>query len=436
MQAEFLKKLDDSYEQSKDYNPEELDWLKWDWKEIENDTENEIPDTSVSKERLHEIVTATAQYPENFNINSKVKKNLEARKKAFEEWKAIDWSTWEALAFWTLLKENYKVRITGQDSGRGTFSHRHSVLHDSETGERHIPLNHINGEQGQYEVHDSLLSELWVLGFEYGYSLSSPNALTIWEWQFWDFANGAQMIFDQFIASSETKWFRKSNLTMLLPHGYEGQWPEHSSARLERYLQACAENNLRVVSCTTPANFFHCLRRQLHSKDRKPLAIMSPKSLLRHKWVVSSVEDFTTWGFKPILWEVEKLKKVKKVILCSGKVYYDLLDARQKKWVDDTALLRVEQFYPFDTALLQKELGKYKGYKEIIWCQEESKNMWAWNFVRDYISEGSGKNVQYIWRPASASPATWYAKLHAAEQNKIIEECFPEFQEQEKSQAA
>jgi len=424
MQDDFTKILDESFKKADTYKPKELDWLGGSWSHIENEDSSNIPDTSISKEILSNIITSTTQFPENFHVNSKVKRSLDAKKKMFEEWKPIDWSTGEALAFWSLLGEKFKVRITGQDSGRGTFSHRHSVFHDGETWEKYIPLNHISEDQAEYEVHDSLLSELAVLGYEYWYSLSAPDALTIWEGQFWDFSNGAQMIIDQFIASSETKWFRKSNLTMLLPHGYEGQWPEHSSARLERYLQACAENNMRVVNCTTPANFFHCLRRQVHSKDRKPLVVMSPKSLLRHKSVVSNIEDFTHSKFKPIIWEKEKLVNVKKVILCSGKVYYDLLEARETKKINDTAILRVEQFYPFDTSLLQKELGKYKWYKQIVWCQEESKNMWAWNFIRDYISEASGKNVEYIWRPASASPATWYAKIHEDEIKKFIEESF------------
>ena len=424
LQNSFSSILDAAYKKSQDYKPKELDWLKWNWSHIKNEDVNEIPNTSVSKEVLSQIITSTTQFPDTFNINSKVDRNLKAKKKDFEEGKPVDWSTWESLAFWSLVQEKYRVRITGQDSWRGTFSHRHSVFHDSKTWDKHIPLNHVDDEQAEYEVHDSFLSELAALGYEYGYSLSSPDALTIWEGQFWDFANGAQMIIDQFIASSETKWFRKSNLTMLLPHWYEWQWPEHSSARLERFLQACAENNMRVVNCTTPANFFHCVRRQVHSADRKPLVVMSPKSLLRHKWVVSDIEDFTDSKFQPIIWEKEKIENVKKVILCSGKVYYDLLEARETKKKNDTAIIRVEQFYPFDVALLQKELEKYKWYKQIVWCQEESKNMWAWNFIRDYISEASGKNVEYVWRPSSASPATWYAKIHEEEKQQFIEESF------------
>jgi 2-oxoglutarate dehydrogenase E1 component len=321
------------------------------------------------------------------------------------------------------------VRLTGQDSGRGTFSHRHSMLHDAVTAKRYSIFSPFE-KTAKYEVYDSVLSEYGVLGFEYGYSLSAPNTLTIWEAQFGDFANGAQIMFDQFIASAEVKWMRKSGLVMLLPHGYEGQGPEHSSARLERCLQACADNNLRVVNITNPANFFHALRRQIIGKDRKPMVVMSPKSLLRHKLATSTLKEFSELSFRPLIGETNKISaedKVRKVVLCSGKVYYDLLEARETAKINDVALVRLEQLYPFPKEELKAELKKYKN-AEVIWCQEEPRNMGAWKFVEELIEEvlvelkHKISRPKYVGRVACASPATGYGSYHAKEQKKLIDE--------------
>ncbi len=426
MVGEFEEFLSAEFEKSTTYTPLEADWLKGDWSNIKNG-DNSIVQTKVAGKKLQELISKTLEIPANFNANPKIVKTLEARKHAVESGKDIDWGTGEALAFASLLDEGFGVRITGQDSGRGTFSHRHSVLHDSNNGNRHSIFSNF---KAKYEVYDSVLSEYSVLGFEYGYSLSTPNGLTIWEAQFGDFSNGAQIMFDQFIASSEVKWLRKSNLVMLLPHGYEGQGPEHSSARLERYLQACADDNLRVCNITSPANFFHALRRQLHSKDRKPLVIMSPKSLLRHKLATSTIAEFSDLTFRPIIAESSEITaeaKVRKVVICSGKVYYDLLEARTALKINDVALIRLEQFYPFPKEELQNELKKYKN-AEVIWCQEEPKNMGAWKFVDDLIEESlievkhKNSRAKYVGRIACASPATGYGSYHAKEQKNLIDE--------------
>ncbi len=421
--------LDSEFEKSEDFEAKEANWLKKDWSHIENGEKTQAK-TAIAKEELEGLIAKTTKIPEGFNVNSKIRKQFETREKTFKSGKNIDWGLAENLAFASLIKEGFPVRITGQDSGRGTFSHRHSILHDLENGAKYSVFSELENEKADYEVFDSILSEYGVLGFEYGYSLSMPNGLTIWEAQFGDFSNGAQIMFDQFIASAEAKWLRKSGLVMLLPHGYEGQGPEHSSARLERYLQACADDNLRVCNITNPANFFHALRRQLHSKDRKPLVIMSPKSLLRHKLAVSKVEEFTDFHFKPIIEETEDLKadeKIKKLVLCSGKIYYDLHEARSAKEIDDIAIIRLEQIYPFSSQEVSAQFKKYKN-AEIIWCQEEPKNMGAWKFVEELIEE-SANNIKhksprprYIGRAASASPATGYASYHAKEQKALIEE--------------
>lgn len=427
--GEFEAHLQSEFEIASKFKPTEADWLKADWSKIK-DGDNSVLKTAVEAKKLQEVIKKITEVPANFNVNPKIARQLEARKSVVEAGKDIDWGTAESLAFASLLTEGYPVRITGQDSGRGTFSHRHSVLHDAVNASRYFPLNNLGEKAAQYEVHDSVLSEFAVLGFEYGYSLSTPYGLTIWEAQFGDFANGAQVIFDQFIASSEVKWLRKSNLVMLLPHGYEGQGPEHSSARLERYLQACADDNLRVVNITNPANFFHALRRQLYSKDRKPLVVMTPKSLLRHKLAVSTLDEFSAVeSFRPVIGEVEKLAadKVKKVIICSGKVYYDLLEARTTKKISDVALVRLEQFYPFPASELGAEIKKYKN-AEVIWCQEEPRNMGGWNFIAELIEEvlvstkAKNSRPKYVGRIASASPATGYGKYHARELAAFIEE--------------
>lgn len=428
MAAEFDAHLSAEFDLAAKYKPQSSDWLKADWSKIQDAPMDEKTSTKVDAKTLKELIAKTAQIPSGFNANAKIAKQLEARKDAVEKGVDIDWGCAEALAFSSLLNEGYPVRITGQDSGRGTFSHRHSILHDATNDKEYSIFSPIT--KAKYEVHDSVLSEYAVLGFEYGYSLSMPYGLTIWEAQFGDFANGAQIMFDQFIASSEVKWLRKSNVVMLLPHGFEGQGPEHSSARLERYLQACADNNLRVCNITSPANFFHALRRQLHSTDRKPLVVMSPKSLLRHKLAVSTIQDFTDLNFRPLICETNKLadaEKVRKVVFCSGKVYYDLFEAREAKKINDIALIRLEQLYPFPTKEVQEELKKYKN-AEIIWCQEEPKNMGAWHFVTELFEEAAiavnhkTARAKYIGRVACASPATGYGSYHAREQKKLVDE--------------
>ena len=426
--SDFEVLLNDEFNKAATYKALEADWLKGDWKHIK-DGDNSIPKTAISEKILKEVNAKITTIPQNFNANPKIIRQVEARKQVVEDGKEIDWGTAESLAFASLINEGHAVRITGQDAGRGTFSHRHSILHDAKTAQRHNIYNSISNK-AHFEVHDSVLSEYGVMGFEYGYSLSAPDILTIWEAQFGDFANGAQIIFDQFVASSEVKWLRKSGLVMLLPHGFEGQGPEHSSARLERHLQACADNNLRVVNITTPANFFHALRRQIHNKDRKPLVVMSPKSLLRHKMAVSKLSEFTGENFKTLIPETHKLSaddKIRRVVLCSGKVYYDLIEAREASKINDVAIIRLEQLYPFPAQELTIELKKYKN-AEIIWCQEEPKNMGAWKFVDDLIEEVLIENkyknsrAKYVGRIASASPATGYGSYHSREQKKLIEE--------------
>lgn len=428
LSGDFAAMLSAEFDKAADYKPKDADWLKADWSKIKHG-DTAVANTSVAQKNLKELIAKTTQVPADFAANPKITRQLEARKQAVESGKDIDWGCGEALAFAALLAEGVPVRITGQDSGRGTFSHRHSMLHDANTGKRYSIFSPF-APTAKYEVHDSVLSEYGVLGFEYGYSLSTPNGLTIWEAQFGDFANGAQIIFDQFIASSEVKWLRKSGLVMLLPHGFEGQGPEHSSARLERCLQACADENLRVCNITNPANFFHALRRQVIGKDRKPLVVMSPKSLLRHKLAVSTLDEFSDLTFRPLIGETSKIAaddKVRKVILCSGKVYYELLEAREAKKINDLALIRLEQLYPFPKEELQAELKKYKN-AEIIWCQEEPKNMGAWKFVDDLIEESlietkhKSSRPKYVGRIACASPATGYGSYHTREQKALIEE--------------
>jgi 2-oxoglutarate dehydrogenase E1 component len=352
-----------------------------------------------------------------------------------EEGDGIDWSTAEALAFGTLLVEGTPVRLSGQDSGRGTFSQRHAAIVDQESERRYYPLSEIApGRQARLEVMDSPLSEFGVLGFEYGYSLADPHALAVWEAQFGDFANGAQVIFDQFISSSESKWLRMSGLVLLLPHGYEGQGPEHSSARLERWLQQCAQDNMQVVSCTTPANFFHVLRRQVRRNYRKPLLVMAPKSLLRHKLVVSPLRDMGPGTrFRRVLGEIDPLDdegSVRRVILCSGKVYFDLRERRRELGISDVGIVRVEQFYPWPRDGIVREISRYPR-AEVVWCQEEPANMGAWNFVMrrlEYILDdepqgrrSTGRSI-YAGRPSSASPATGHLKVHRLEQELLVEQ--------------
>lgn len=382
-------------------------------------------DTSVSEDSLRHIAEQLAHVPEGFNANRKILRQLNAKLKAFNENSGIDWGMGEALAFGSLLIDGTPVRLSGQDCERGTFSHRHSVLYDNQTREKYVPLLDLKEGQAQFCVHNSLLSEAAVLGFDYGYSLDYPQMLCIWEAQFGDFVNGAQVIIDQFITSSESKWGRLSGLVMLLPHGYEGQGPEHSSARLERFLQACAQNNIQVCNVTTPAQYFHLLRRQMKREFKKPLIIMSPKSLLRHKDCVSTVEDFSDNEFWSILDDrmVDK-KKASRIIFCSGKVYYDLNTYRVDNKLDDTAIVRIEQFYPLNEDLLKRVVSNYPKAESIVWCQEEPKNMGGWSFMFPRLLETINKVPSYVGRKESASPAVGSLALHKHEQAKIIAKAF------------
>ncbi len=427
--AEFKAFYEKQYEAAKNFKPNKADWLEGQWAGFEKPRgEHPEGDTGVDVKKLKEVGLAISKAPDNFKVNTKILRQLEAKKKMMETGEGIDWATGEALAYGTLLKDGFGVRLSGQDCGRGTFSQRHSVLVDQETEARYVPLNHLGGEQKPYEVIDSSLSEFAILGFEYGYSLGQPNYLTLWEGQFGDFVNGAQVMIDQFIASGEAKWLRMSGLVMLLPHGYEGQGPEHSSARPERFLQLCAEDNMQVVNCTTPANYFHVLRRQMLRKFRKPLIIMTPKSLLRHKLAVSSLADMGKGThFQRIIPESAKLvkdDKVTRVLITSGKVYYDLFEEREAQKRDDVAIIRMEQYYPFPARELKAELAKYKN-AEMVWCQEEPQNMGAWTFVYPRIEEvleslGRADRLRYVGRPAAASPAAGYYKIHDREQKEVV----------------
>ena len=439
---EFNDLLEDQFKSAKDHHPK-IDWFEGTWSRYRPQKgKDKIGNTGVQKNELIEISKKIHSLQENLKIHKTIKRIFENRHKSILEEKNIDWSTAEALAFGTLLKEGFPVRLVGQDSGRGTFSQRHSVLRNQEDNSRYIPLNNISNKQQNFEIVDSFLSELAVLGFEYGYSLVEPETLTIWEAQFGDFANGAQVVIDQFIASGERKWNRASGLVMLLPHGYEGQGPEHSSARLERFLQLSGQENLQIVNCTTPANYFHVLRRQIHRDFRKPLIIMTPKSLLRNKLCISNLEDFSkNKSFHRVLKDhsyfdndkficLKKDSDIKKVIICSGKIYFDLLKARETIRRNDIVLIRVEQLYPFPVKSLVKEIKNYRKNASFFWCQEEPKNMGAWSSVRDYIQwtldyiEANNNKISYIGRDPAASPATGYAKRHISQQEEIIRKVF------------
>jgi 2-oxoglutarate dehydrogenase E1 component len=365
--------------------------------------------------------------PEGFNVQPKVKRIvIDHRRKVFENGGPYEWHYAETLAFGSLLLEGIPVRLSGQDSSRGTFSTRHSVLYDEKTGEPYVPLMHLAEKQERICIYNSLLSEAAVLGFDYGYSLDYPNMLCLWEAQFGDFVNGAQTIIDQFIVSAESKWQRPSGLVMLLPHGYEGQGPEHSSARLERFLQACAEDNIQVCNVTTSAQYFHLLRRQMKRKFIKPLIIMTPKSLLRAEFASSPAKDFTSGRFEEIL-EAPKAgpaNKIKRIVLCSGKVYYDVLNYRDAHKIDDVALVRIEQLYPLDETKLRETLERFPKTAELVWCQEESQNMGAWTFMEPRLRTMFKREVAYAGRNASASPAVGLLAMHKREQACLIEEAF------------
>ncbi len=384
-------------------------------------------DTRITPETLELLVRGMSAVPEGFNILPKVRRMLiDRRREILRDGGPYDWALAEALAFGSLLLEGTPVRLSGQDSRRGTFSQRHAVFYDAKTHEAHIPLNHLTPDQAKFCVYNSLLSEAAVLGFDYGYSIDYPQMLCLWEAQFGDFANGAQVIIDQFIASAESKWQRPSSLVMLLPHGYEGQGPEHSSARLERFLQLCAQNNLQVGNFTTPAQYFHALRRQLHREYRKPLVVMTPKSLLRHPGAVSHAEDFTRGRFYAILAEElpAPAAEVTRVILCSGKVYYDLLARREEIGRRDTTLVRVEQLYPLHTEKIKRIVNSLPNLKRLVWCQEEPANMGAWGFMQPRLRELFGRQVFYAGRPDSASPAVGSLAVHRQQQAELVSMAF------------
>ena len=383
----------------------------------------EVP-TKVGKDKLVELATKLAVLPADFNANPKVKGVYDLRRDRVTKNQPFDWGTGEAMAFASLVAEGKSVRITGQDARRGTFTHRHATLFDSISGERYTPLSNLG--PGKFEVHDSPLSEAGVLGFEYGYSLDKPDSLVIWEAQFGDFANGAQVIIDQFIASGEDKWLRLSGLTLLLPHGYEGQGPEHSSARIERFVQLAASDNIQICNLTTPAQLFHCLRRQVLRPWRKPLVIFSPKSLLRHKEAVSTTEDLATGKFHRVIADASlDPSKVKKVLLCSGKVYYDLFDARRTLGREDVAIVRLEQLYPFNDEITNA-LSGFKDGTRVVWVQEEPRNMGAWYFLNANLEKKIGPRLplSVVSRPAAASPATGSNASHKLEQTRLLEEAF------------
>ncbi len=376
--------------------------------------------TRVDGKNLEAVAHVLTHIPDDFKINRKIERQLRTKRTSFDEDKGVDWAFGEALAFGTLLREGTPVRLSGQDSERGTFSQRHAAFYDMETRERYVPLNHISEDQAQFCVHNSLLSEAAVLGFDYGYSLEYPEMLSLWEAQFGDFANGAQVVIDQFIFASESKWQRISGIVLLLPHGYEGQGPEHSSARPERFLQNCAENNIQVCNLTTPAQYFHVLRRQMKRKFSKPLVILTPKSLLRHKRAVSLREEFTETDFNSILTDPFPPSKAETLVLCSGKVFYDLIEAREERKVDDVAIIRVEQYFPFNTKLMKEVVEKHTGFKRVVWCQEEPKNMGAWTFLSTRLEEVFGFLPEYVGRPPSASPATGFLARHLEEQDALV----------------
>ena len=444
MKAAWRTKLDQEFEGAQGYKPNKADWLDGRWtglKAAQEDVDDaRRGETGIPAGTLKEIGQRLAEVPAGFRVHRTIQRFLDNRKRIIETGHGIDWATAESLAFGSLLLEGHPVRLSGQDVERGTFSQRHCVLIDQEDENRYAPLQHLRENQANFEVINSMLSEEAVLGFEYGYSLTEPNALVLWEAQFGDFANGAQVVFDQFLSSGERKWLRMSSLVCLLPHGYEGQGPEHSSARLERYLQMCAEDNMQVANCSTPANYFHILRRQLRREFRKPLILMTPKSLLRHKRCVSRLDEIAEGtSFHRVAWDDAQLgtggvklvpdEKVRRVVLCSGKVYYDLFEEREKRGINDVYLMRVEQLYPFPVKALAHELARFKA-ADVVWCQEEPKNMGSWTFVEPYLEwvlTHAALPVSrpiYAGRPASAATATGLMSKHQAQLQAFLDEAF------------
>ncbi len=427
LKKEFKAHLDEEFSQVEDYTPR-AQWLEGHWSGLERANGDKLP-TGVAKAKLKKLTKSLCAIPESFAINRKLTKLFNNRSESMGKEQSLDWATAEQLAFATLLQTGTPIRITGQDAGRATFSHRHAVLHSQEDHSTYEPLNNISDDQAFFEIADSNLSEYAVLGFEYGYSLVNPKHLVIWEAQFGDFCNGAQIIFDQFISSAETKWLRMSGLVCLLPNGMEGQGPEHSSARLERFLQLCADDNMQVVYPTTPASIFHLLRRQVLRNFRKPLMVMSPKSLLRHKLAVSDISEFDEGtSFVPVIDEIDKDVKasnVKKVVFCAGKVYYDLLAKRREAKIKDVAIVRLEQLYPFEDKIIAKIMQKYTKAKEFIWCQEEPRNMGCWRFIRAHM-EGALKlagikhSIDFVGRDEASSPAVGYMYVHNKQQETLV----------------
>ncbi len=442
MIGDFNAFLDAEFEAGKTYQPDKADWLDGKWSGFAlPEGEEHRGNTALSLQKLRQLGSSFTTAPEGFDVHKTVKRVVEARRAAIEAGEGIDWSTAEHLAIAGLLDQGIPVRLSGQDSVRGTFVQRHCDLIDQTTEVHYQPLANLRPGQAHFEVLDSALSEEAVLGFEYGFSLADPNCLTLWEAQFGDFANGAQVVIDQFISSGERKWLRMSGLTLLLPHGYEGQGPEHSSARLERFLQLCAEDNLQVVNCTTPANYFHVLRRQMMRAFRKPLVVMTPKSLLRHKKAVSTLADMATGeSFHRVLQDdaqygrhtTVQLKpdsEIRRIVLCSGKVYYDLLEEREKRGIDDVYLMRLEQFYPWPMKSLTTELSRFNG-AELVWCQEEPKNMGGWTFVDPWLEltlaklKTAAKRARYVGRPATASTAAGQMSRHQKELQTFLAAAF------------
>jgi len=438
--ANFRAFLDSEFESGENFRPNKADWLDGNWRGYGLPADDDRRgDTAVDIDQLRAIGTHLTRVPDDIAIHKTLARILKQKHKMFESGEGFDWATAEALAFGSLLQDGFDIRLSGQDSRRGTFSQRHASFVDQETNEAYVPLETLPDARATFEVHDSNLSEFAVMGFEYGYSLSNPRALVMWEGQFGDFANGAQVIIDQFISSGERKWLRMSGLVLLLPHGYEGQGPEHSSARLERFLQMCAQDNMQVANCTTPANYFHILRRQMRRDFRKPLILMTPKSLLRHKRCVSTLEEMGPGSsFHRVLWDDAEYRKgstvelvpddkIKRVVLCSGKVYYDLLEEREARGIDNVYLLRVEQFYPYPFHSVNKELLRFQS-AEMIWCQEEPKNMGAWTFMEPNLEwslgqiEAKHRRPIYVGRQASAAPATGLASRHRQELEAFLDE--------------
>jgi 2-oxoglutarate dehydrogenase E1 component len=441
MRQAFDQRLQNALEAASGFKANRADWLDGAWAGFgQAEGEERRGNTAVAIDTLKRVGKALTHTPGDFNPHKTVQRLLQQKNQMLEAGEGIDWATAEALAFGSLLDEGFHVRLAGQDSSRGTFSQRHAAFIDQETEERYHPLQNVSTTQGEFEVIDSFLSEEAALGFEYGYTLAEPKALVLWEAQFGDFVNGAQVLIDQFITSGERKWLRMSGLVMLLPHGYEGQGPEHSSARLERFLQACAEDNIQVGNLSTPANYFHALRRQIHRNFRKPLILMTPKSLLRHKRCVSSLSEMAEGtSFHRLLHDDAQTNpsssaiklapddKIRRVILCSGKVYYDLFEEREKRGLNDVYLLRVEQFYPYPARSMVTELGRFLK-ADIVWAQEEPKNMGGWTFIEPHIEwvlnriGAKTARARYVGRPAAASPAAGLGSRHQAELKALLDE--------------